>query len=210
MIKKLFILLIPFLFFGCKDNFSVDEFHEEYEYLQASVKIPVYKNNEKFSTYIKDAVETDYQKYKAEALEEWEVYHSDVLTYRTEVQDYSNKDYLNVMIHKYIFAGISMEDEYIITYTYDKKLKKVVDVYEITGKTEEELKLICKNYFENKYDDLTGYPRSLVFNSIELNLAYKRNMFSSFIADKHNVEIYFGPSKLLPKGYGVQTLSIKL
>lgn len=197
------------LFMSCKEKFEVQQIEEKLEYIKSEYEIPVYKNYMEVSEQIKNEIESDYQSYKNEAFADWELFHSDIFTYRNKVEDYSNSRYLNVFVTKYIFAGEGLEDEYIITFTYDKKLKKFVNIQDVTGKSIKEISDYVKKDFYSRYKDLTGYSKQVVEESIEANAVPEESKYAAFIAMKDKTVLYFAPEQIIPKGYGVQAVEIK-
>lgn len=209
--KKLFLICIAafLLFISCNETFEVQKCEENLEYINAYYEVPFYKNYPDVSEQIKNIIGKDYQNYKQEALEDWEHYHSDVFTYRNKIEDFSNSKYLNIFVTKYIFAGEGLEDEYIITFTYDKKLKKFVDIQDVTGRSVKEISDYVKLDLSSRYNDLKGYSKQVVESSIEENAIPDEKKYTTFIALKDKTVLYFAPEQILPKGYGVQTVEIK-
>ena len=218
MFRKSFVLLFLIicislsLFTSCKnkEDINITSEQETLPYLTYNVQIPKYSDYPEFSKNIRENLEKDFQKYKDFAKSEMECGSSDVLTYRTIFEDYSNKNYLNVFIKKYIFCGPSMEDEYYITFCWDKEQKKLLSIEEITGMTSVQLMDFCRQYVKAHLKDVEPKARDFVDSCVDLALDENLKKYSSFVASKKSVTIHFAPGDSAPKGYGPQTVEIKL
>ena len=206
-----FLVLCALLFAGCagKEKINISQQEEEIPGLKYSLQIPEYPDYPEFSKAINDALVKDFEKYKRFAVGEWESGAEDTLTYRTIAQDFSNKDYVNVFITKYIFRGINSEDEYYITFCWDKKQKKLVGIEDVTGMTDLELMEYCRNYVKTHLEDVEERARSYVDSCVDLALNEDIRRYSNFVAAKDSVIIHFASGDSAPIGYGPQTVEIK-
>lgn len=218
MFRKSFVLLFLIicislsLFTSCKNKERINISSEvnALPYLTYSIQIPDYTEYPEFSKTIRESLEKDFDKYKSFAKAEWEYDDSDIFTYRTIFEDYSNKDYLNVFIRKYIFCGPSMEDEFYITFCWDKKQKKIVSIEEVTGLTSTKLMDYCRQYVRTHLKDVEPRARDFVDSCVDQALNEDIKKYSNFVAKKKSVTIHFAPDGSAPKGYGPQTVEIKL
>ena len=218
MFRKSFVLLSLiicislYLFTSCKnkEKINISSEAEALPYLTYSIQIPEYTEYPVLSKTIRESLEKDFNNYKKFSKAEWEYDDSDVFTYRTIFEDYSNKDYLNVFIKKYIFCGPSMEDEYYITFCWDKKQKKLVSIEEVTGMTSTELMDLCRQYVKTHLEDVEKKARAYVDDCIDSALDENLKKYSNFVATKNSITIHFAPGDSAPKGYGPQTVEIKL
>ena len=200
------------LFTSCKnkEKINVSSESDSLPYLTYSIQIPEYTEYPDFSKAVKESLEKDFSKYKDFAKAEWDYGSTDILTYRTLFEDYSNKDYLNVFIKKYIFCGPSMEDEYYITFCWDKKQKKLVSIEEVTGMTSTKLMDYCRQYVKTHLEDVDKKARAYVDDCVDSALDENLKKYSNFVAAKKSVTIHFAPGDSAPKGYGPQVVEIKL
>ena len=209
---SLIICILPFLFTSCKnkEKITISSELDALPYLTYSIQIPEYTEYPELSKIVKEGLEKDFIQYKDFASSEWENDNSIVFTYRTIFEDYSNKDYLNVFIKKYIYCGPSMEDEYFITYCWDKKQNRLVSIEELTGMTSVKLMDFCQHYIKThlKYTDKNA--RNYVESHMNLVMNEDIKKYSHFVASKKSITLYFATGDSAPKGYGPQAVEIKL
>lgn len=208
----LFICILLSLFTSCKnkEKIAISSEQDALPYLTYSIQIPEYTEYPELSKTIRENLEKDFNNYKKFAKAEWEYDDSDVFTYRTIFEDFSNKDYLNVFIKKYIFCGPSMEDEYYITFCWDKKQNKLVSIEEVTGMTSVQLMDYCRHYIKTHIEDVSAGAKDYVYDCIDSTLNENLNKYAHFTTTKNSVTIHFAPGDSAPKGYGPQTVEIKL
>lgn len=215
--KKLsfvYIFFILLLFIGCKNNFNVTTVEFQSDDYKISLELPEYKSNSVFSNYINACLTKDMEAYKAFAEEENKYnrtagFDTELFTYRTSVQDFSNSQYLNVLVRKYIYSGPNMEDEYLLSFNYDKKSKKIISIFDVYNESENKLKNTCIDMLKNQHTGLSDYDKTIIYDCIDLSFNIKRNLFESFILDKNNITIFFAPDLVVPKGYGEQKVVIR-
>ena len=204
------ILFLIFLFISCssKEKIVLHSQKEEIPGLNYSYVIPEYSEYPEFSKLIEETLKKDFEKYKSFAQSELEWGNEDVFTYRTLFEDFSNKEYLNVFIKKYIYCGPSMEDEYFITFCWDKKQNKQVFIDDVTGMTELELMDYCRKYVKSHLEDVSKGAKAFVEDTIDRSLDEDIENYSHFVASKKQVIIHFATGDSVPKGYGPQTVEI--
>lgn len=202
--------LCSLCFCGCKTKYSVEKIKESEPGIQASLQIPVYEKYVGFSDYVKEELLKDYRKYKEYAIAEWDVFHQDTLTYRTEFKDMSNSKYINAFVSKYIPTGPTLEDEYILTFCYDKKNKQLVDINQITGMTIEELSSYCKKYLKRTVKETNEKYKEYLNEDIERNLILSKERYSCFSVQKDKVLVYFPSGEVVSKYYGVLCVEIPI
>lgn len=215
MLKKSSVVLLfcisLALFMSCNRKEKVIVHYEDQEIpgLKYKLQIPEYTEYPELSKIVQEGLENDFTQYKDFATSEWENDNSYTFTYRTIAEDFSNKDYINVFIKKYIYCGPSMEDEYFITYSWDKKQKRLVSIEELTGMTSVKLMDYCQHYIKThlKYTDKNS--RNYVDSHMNLVMNEDIKKYSHFVATKKLITIYFAPGDSAPKGYGPQVVEIK-
>lgn len=208
-ILKIAILLtlIPSLLTSCKEIIIINTETIDSEALIATVKIPEYKSYPEFSDYIKKEIENDLQDYKKYAEMDFP-YSSITSTYRTEAEDFSNSKYLNCFIKKYIYAGENIEDEYFITFVFNKKTKEIETLENLTGKTLSELSKYCKDALMKKQEWESDYEYNVISEDIKNGTRPVQENYNAFIAGNKNITIHFSSGQVLSKWYGPQTVTI--
>ena len=218
MLKKTHIfttLVLFFVFFtiiSCnkRESISIHTKQENLPYLHYSLQIPEYTEYSKLSKIISETLLNDFEKYRDFAQLEWEYDPSDVYTYRTLFEDHSNKDYINVLIKKYIFCGPGIEDEYFITFCWDKKQNKLVTIEDVTGLTSMELMEYSRKYIKAHLKDVDPHSRDKINASIDALLDENLKKYTQFAASKKSATLYFATGDAAPKGFGPQEVIIKL
>lgn len=204
------IALFIFSLFNCYDDYDVIYNDFYVPELKAELQIPVYKNYQDFSEFVNNQLSKDFEKYKNYALTEWEVYQDDTLTYRTVFKDLSTTRYINVFISKFIFCGPEMEDEYYISFSYDKKNKKILNIEEVTGMSTSELIVYCKTELKKKireFENIDKYTIRFLDSCLDLKFSSQKNF--AFSVKNNKVNIFFAPGDILPKNYGSQCIEFK-
>ena len=211
VILSLVICISLSLFTSCKnkEKINVSSDQDALPYLTYSIQIPEYTEYQEFSKTIRESLEKDFNEYKTFSKVEYEYDDSDIYTYRTLYEDFSNKDYLNVFIKKYIFCGPSMEDEYYITFCWDKKQNRLVSIEEVTGMTSVQLMDYCRHYIKTHIEDVSAGAKDYVYDCIDSSLNENLNKYAHFTTTKKSVTIHFAPGDSAPKGYGPQTVVIQ-
>ena len=103
-----------------------------------------------------------------------------------------------------------MEDEYYITFCWDKKQNRLVSIEEVTGMTSVQLMDYCRQYVKTHLEDVEKKARTYVDDCIDSALNENLKKYSNFVASKKSVTIHFAPGDSAPKGYGPQSVEIKL
>lgn len=211
IIKSLVLIFSLLLFSSCnkKENISINLEQENLPYLQYSLQLPEYPDYPDLSEKINTMLRTDFENYKDFAQLEWEYDPSDIYTYRTLFEDHSNKDYINILIRKFIYCGPGMEDDYFITFCWDKRLNKLVTIEEVTGFTSIELMEYCRKYVKSNLKDVEPQSRNYVDSYIDHELNENLNNYSHFTTSKKTVTIYFASGNSAPKGFGPQEIILK-
>ena len=207
------IILFCFLsLFSCcknKEKIVIHTTEEEIDGLKYSIQIPEYTEYPELSEIVKKAVQKDFDSYKVYAVKEWEAAPIDPFTYRTVAEDLSNKKYVNVFIRKYIYCGKNLEDEYYLTFCWDKKRKKRLSIYEATDMSELELSEYCRSSIKKQLEPIVGKDKAYVFDGIDSYLKEDYKLYSNFVLTDDTVTIYFGNGSVTTKGLGAQTVVIK-
>lgn len=214
--NKLFVRIISVLFVSCiifsscknKEKIIIQNQSGSIPGLNYDLNIPEYPEYEELSKKVADFFQKDFERYKDFATVEWEASQEDTFSYRTVALDYSDKDYVNVFVKKYLYCGPGIEDEYYLTFCWDKKAKKLLTVSEVTGMNEFELCELCRKEVKNnlKKSDLGANEMSYMW--VDSSIYENPSVFSSFTVTKTAVTIYFAPGSAAPKGYGMQTVVI--
>lgn len=206
------ISLLTFFFslmlISCKETIIVNTQAIASESLIATVKIPEYEKYPEFSNYIKEEIEKDFQSYKEYAELDYP-YSGITSTYRTETEDFSNSKYLNCFIKKYIYAGENIEDEYFITFVYNKKNKKMETLENLTGKKLEEISNYCEKKLLSAQKWESDYARNVMTEDIKGGTRPIERNYSAFIAGRKVITIHFAPGQVLSKWYGPQKVTIR-
>ncbi len=200
-------LVLSISFISCKEKIEINTEQLESEALVATVKIPEYVKYPDFSSTIREEIEKDFENYKKYA--EMDFPFSRITsTYRTEVADYSNSKYLNCFIRKYIYAGENIEDEYFITFVYNKKTKKIETLENLTGKTLEEISKYCEKALlaEEKWE--SEYEQIIMTDDIKNGTRPVPINYKAFVAGKKEITIHFSPGQVLSSWWGAQKVMI--
>ncbi|MBO4857059.1 MAG: hypothetical protein J5527_00920 [Treponema sp.] len=194
---------------SCKEEIVINEEQITSEALVATVKIPEYVKHPDFSSTIKEEIEKDFENYKEYA--EMDFPYSNITsTYRTETEDFSNSKYLNCFVKKYIYAGENIEDEYFITFVYNKKTKKIETLENLTGKSLEEIGKYCERALlaEAKWE--SEYEKNVMTDDIKNGTRPVPRNYKAFVAGKKEITIHFSSGQVLSNWWGPQKVTIPL
>mgnify|MGYP003299285143 CR=1 FL=1 len=211
LIFCIFLFITSLCICSCNSDFDIIYSNINIPGLDASLQIPVYNKYNEFSEYVNNQLTKDFEKYKGYALTEWELYQEDTLTYRTVFKDLSTARYINVFISKFIYCGPEMEDEYYITFSYDKKNKKILDITDCTKMDTETLSLCCKDKLKKNITKIVRDKEYVEFlnSCVESKLTTQIKNYSAFSIQNKKVKIYFAPGDIFPKKYGGQIVEFK-
>ena len=211
------LLLLPLaasiltIFASCKENYSLINKDLSTEQIQAKIVLPEYKKYPELNKAISDFIDEDFSQYKSQCESFWESGSHYPYSYRTEFQDKSNSYYINAFVTKFIFAGISLEDEYFFTFVYNKKTKKLETLESVTGKSLSEIGKICAKDIKIQVFNETGEKTiPFVDDWIETGTAPREMNYASWTADKDKVTIYFPTGQVLSNYFGSRKVEIPL
>ena len=160
-----------------------------------------------FFLLYEDEIEKDFENYKQYA--EMDFPFSNIAsTYRTETEDLSNSKYLNCFIRKYIYAGENIEDEYFITFVYNKKTKQIETLENLTGKTLEEISKYCEKALLSEEKWKSEYERIVMTDDIKNGTRPVPRNYKAFVAGKKEITIHFSPGQVLSSWWGAQSVTI--
>ena len=199
-----------FTFTGCKTKYTLEKVDFNEPGLSASYVFPEYKEYPEFTRYIDKQMSADYESYKKSAERSWKFSQKTTLTYRTEFEDRSNSRFVNAYFRKYLYSGPDKASEYIITFCYDKKFKKIANVTELSGMTLKEISDYCRKDIKAnlKYNDAKS--KDFVDYFIDEGTVPELKRFQNITADKKKLTIHFSANATAPEVYGVITVKIPL
>ena len=148
------------------------------------------------SSTIRKEIEKDFENYKEYAERDFP-YSGTTSTYRTETEDFSNSTYLNCFIKKYIYAGENIEDEYFITFVYNKKTKQIETLENLTGKSLEEISNYCERRLLSEEKWESEYERIVMTDDIKNGTRPVARNYKAFVAGKKDITIHFSPGQVL-------------
>ena len=206
--KKISILtlLLTIIFVSCKENISFETEKVSDSQIEASIQFPVYKKYPEISKKAREIIEKDYEDYKKFNTS------PDIsfkLSYRTQCEDLSNSSFINLNIHKFIYAGPTIEDEYIISIVYNKKTKEFETIESLTGMEYEEYSKICQEEVFNQLDDISEKDEVFIKDWIKSGTQNMPIYWTAYNADKNYVTILFSQGQVLSNWYGTRSVKIQ-
>ncbi len=205
--KKIIVFLLTssLFFISCKEKISLETNQISESGLEATIKYPVYKKYPEVTERARKTIDEDFNEYKSINVNPDSPY---TMTYRTEIEDVSNGSFVNLNIRKFIFAGPTIEDEYIISIVYNKKTKTFETIESLTGLTYEEYSKLCQEEIFNQLDDISENDAEFIKDWIKSGTQNMPIYWTAYNADKKYVTIQFSPGQVLSNWYG--TRSVKL
>lgn len=197
---------------GCKHDVQIYTQNISEPGLTAKIQVPLLPDYPELENQIKQAVNKDFENYRKYAQMEYSFNEESVHTYRTELETKETGRYLNLIIRKYLYAGPEVEDEYFITFTYDKRQKRTVTLPELTKKTLQEISNLCYDSFVIRIEDfekLSKGNQKYVLDEIKKGTSPQLENFSSFAVDGKYIYLYFSSGSVLSNYYGSQIIRIK-
>ncbi|MCR5400698.1 MAG: hypothetical protein K6E78_03795, partial [Treponema sp.] len=131
------------------------------------------------------------------------------LTYRTQCEDLSNSSFINLNIHKFIYAGPTIEDEYIISIVFNKKTKEFETIESLSGMEYEEYSKICQEEIFNQLDDISEKDEVFIRDWIKSGTQNMPIYWTAYNADKNYVTILFSQGQVLSNWYGTRSVKIQ-
>ena len=207
----LFLLIFSVLstaLISCKEKLLINTETTASNALIATVKTPEYERYPEFSAYIREEINKDFEKYKQYAEMDYP-FSKITSTYRTEVEDLSNSKYLNCFIKKYIYAGENIEDEYFITFVFNKKTNQIETLENLSGKKLEEISKYCEKTLLANQKWESDYEYNVMSEDIKNGTRPVQRNYRAFIAGKKDITIHFAPGQVLSSWFGPQSVTIK-
>lgn len=216
--------------------YSIITFSEKTEYLEAEISYPVFSDTalSELNKEIEDRIlggfgENDllygYEKFKQEALETYEellfwseaglwddatwVYELEISTSEEDI--FIDDTFVSVNLLWYEYSGGAHGNYWPVTYTFDRKLARLVTASEASGFTQKEIRDICRQELQEQLkvylesEDGNFYLKWLM-DGTEPTEEY--DPFSSFTYDGHILRVFFPPYAVGPYAVGLLTVEI--
>ena len=206
--KKTYLLslLFTFFFISCRENISFETENFSDSQIEATIQFPVYTKYPQVSKKARETIEKDFQEYKKFNTSPDS---SLKLTYRTQCEDLSNSSFINLNIHKFIYAGPTIEDEYIISIVFNKKTKEFETIESLSGMEYEEYSKICQEEIFNQLDDISENDEVFIRDWIKSGTQNMPIYWTAYNADKNYVTILFSQGQVLSNWYGTRSVKIQ-
>lgn len=216
--------------------YSIITFSEKTGYLEAEISYPVFADTalSELNKEIEDRIlggfgENDllygYEKFKQEALETYEellfwseaglwddatwVYELEISTSEEDI--FIDDTFVSVNLLWYEYSGGAHGNYWPVTYTFDRKLARLVTASEASGFTQKEIRDICRQELQEQLkvylesEDGNFYLKWLM-DGTEPTEEY--DPFSSFTYDGHTLRVFFPPYAVGPYAAGLLTVEI--
>lgn len=216
--------------------YSIITFSEKTEYLEAEISYPVFadtalselnKEIEEriFGGFGENDLLSGYEKFRQEALETYEellswteagLWDDDPCVYELEISTseediFIDDTFVSVNLLWYEYSGGAHGNYWPVTYTFDRKLARLVTASEASGFTQKEIRDICRQELQEQLkvylesEDGNFYLKWLM-DGTEPTEEY--NPFSSFTYDGLTLSLFFPPYAVAPYAAGLLTVEI--
>jgi hypothetical protein len=219
---------------GCKNNTTTKTItgsglsykqitiQEKNKYGEIKVQYPFFPGCADLNKSVKNAIVSPCRSFKSAMKQDWK--EMDSIRSETGAEGITppfsydvgcnpvilNSRYISLLFITYIMEGGAHGDTTICTFTYDRKLNRLVSITEATGYTLEKIAADCNEYFTKNLNYSNGSRESEdeCTKWIAEGTAPEKKNYEKFTYDGKTLTVYFEPYIVAPYVYGIQKVEI--
>lgn len=198
------------------------EISENLDYLKTNIKYPEFEKLPELNKRIANTVNSNWKNFKSYSKTEW----NDIVAlnnrgssklpsfeYLVTYEVTGNRNIISVLLNTYIFSGGAHGNTNLVSFTYDKKAGKFIDILQATSMSYNEISSICRNTLYKKLiDNKKKMPlaeEDSLREMINTGAFPQAGNFEIFTVDGNKVYAWFEPYSVAPYSYGVQKIQVK-
>lgn len=230
----LFTLLLSYLYISCaslpvnKDSGNVTyayktvEITENQNYLSTNIKYPEFEKLPDLNKRISNTVNSNWKNFKSYSKSEWDEIVAlnnrgsaklPSFEYLVTYEVTGNKDIISVLLNTYIFSGGAHGNTNLVTFTYDTKTGKFINILDATSMSYNEISSVTRNTLYKKLIDnnkkMAPAEEDSLREMINTGAFPQAGNFELFTVDGSKVFAWFEPYSVAPYSYGIQKIQVK-
>ena len=198
------------------------EISENLDYLKTNIMYPEFEKLPELNKRIANTVNSNWKNFKSYSKTEW----NDIVAlnnrgssklpsfeYLVTYEVTGNRNIISVLLNTYIFSGGAHGNTNLVSFTYDKKAGKFIDILQATSMSYNEISSICRNTLYKKLIDnkkkMPPAEEDSLREMINTGAFPQAGNFEIFTVDGNKVYAWFEPYSVAPYSYGVQKIQVK-
>ena len=203
-------------------SYKTVEINENQDYLTTKIKYPEFDKLPDLNKRIANTVNSNWKNFKSYSKTEWNEIVSlnnrgnsklPSFEYLVTYEVTGNRNIISVIINTYIFSGGAHGNTSLVSFNYDTKNKKYLDIIQATSMSYNEISSICR---ESLYKKLINNKKSLppaeedsLRAMINTGAFPQAGNFEIFTVAGNKIFVWFEPYSVAPYSYGIQKIQIK-
>ena len=228
-------LLLSFTFVSCATlsgtsdsgkiaySYKTVEINENLDYLTTRIKYPEFAKLSDLNKKIANTVKSNLKNFKSYSKNEWNEIVSlnnrgnsklPSFEYLVTYEVSGNRNIVSVIINTYIFNGGAHGNTSLVSFNYDTKSKKYIDITQASAMSYNEISSVSrqnlyKKLISNNKKSITPSEEDSIREMINTGAFPQAGNFEIFSVSGNKVFVWFEPYSVAPYSYGIQKIQIK-
>ena len=201
-------------------SYKTVEITENQDYLKTNIKYPEFEKLPDLTKRIANTVKSNLKNFKSYSKSEWNEIAAlngrgssklSPFEYLVTYEVSGNRNTVSVLLNTYIFSGGAHGNTSLVSYTYDIKSGKYINIIQASSMSYNELSSVCRNELYKKIlnNKLPPAEYDSIRAMINTGAFPQAGNFEIFTVSGNKVFVYFEPYTVAPYSYGIQKIQVK-